>query len=66
MKIPIQKIQTQNCCNLAATKRERERRKNKKTNTKYLEVNKKKKKKKGGFVILIQTHRKQVAESFTN
>jgi len=64
MKIHIQKIQTQNCCNLAATKREREKEKQK-TNTEYLEVKRKTKRKKG-FVILIQTHSKQVAESFTN
>jgi hypothetical protein len=46
MNTPNQKIQTQNCCNLAATKREREKEKQK-TNTEYLEV--KKKKKKRGF-----------------
>jgi len=50
MKIPNQKIQTQNCCNLAATKqREKERKKNKKNkHREYLKV--KKEKRKRGFL----------------
>jgi hypothetical protein len=46
MKIHIQKIQTQNCCNLAATKREREK---EKTKNKHRVLGSEKKKKKRGF-----------------
>jgi hypothetical protein len=49
MKIPNQKIQTQNCCNLAATKqREKKKEKQKKQTQRVLESEKRKRK--SGFL----------------